>query len=66
MAPTLVQNIIKNDATNCSETCLEIYEKTCVSESAKHANVAVKTMCLRVSPIGCRTMEINKNTPTNT
>ena len=27
MTPTLVQNIMTNDATNCRETCLDIYKQ---------------------------------------
>ena len=61
MTPTIVQNIMKNDATNCSDTCPDNYEKTYVCERVSHAKVTYKHVFVRVSPIGCGTMEVNKN-----
>ena len=51
--------------TNCSETCIENYKKTCVCESVNYAKVMLKQVFFRLSPIGCRTMEINNHNSKN-
>ena len=38
-----MQNIINNDATNCSDTCLETYEKNMCLRKCKSCKSKVKT-----------------------
>ena len=66
MTPTLVHNIITNDATNCSAKHVSIlWRKKMCLRKCKLCNNHVKSIVfLRVSPIYCRTMEVNNNTST--
>ena len=66
MIPTFVQNIMNNNASNCSDTCFEIYENNMCLRKCKPCKSKVKQVFLKVSPIGCRTMETSKNTSNKT
>ena len=52
-------------ANKCSETCLENYQTTLVCERVDPVRKKYISV-FKVSPIGCRTMEINKTIATDT